>query len=633
MLYNHEGDFHSIEFRIGDLNIITGASGTGKTALIRITEYCLGSKDCRIPEGPPVDDVDWVGLKLQLKNGQAFIARKIPIEGNKTSEDIFYKVQPEVEIPSHSELEKICNLEVLKALLTQLCGIDDNIEKSSTGKKITAQIRHALFYNFQEQTELTTNDFLFHKQNSPAVHDMKLTLPYFLGAYGDDLMKKINELKAKNKKLTLLRRKQSEFEAVKGSDISLAKNLLLEAQNIGISTFEIIPNTWEDCIKLLQEIRDLPLEYSESFVDTNDSFDRLMNEYNALIVELSSIRREIKSIEDLKTYQSGFSNETKSQLLKIKSIELFDDEENSSIQCPICSSEITNKEIPTLMDLKNSSKQLESRIRSVEENSPQMQKVLEDLKIKRQELELKTKENRSFRRKIQDSNIRLKKIKENSEKKIYLRGQIDLYLDSISYLAEDVDLQSEIDKITNRISDLKEETHPEKYNERMKKILDEINENMNGWANSLELQHKGRPLFFDPKKLTILVDLEKGLRDMVKIGSGATHRGYHILAHLAIHKLFVDHNRPVPRFLFIDEPSQSNFLSENATEEEKKRESKAVLDIYKLLFRFIKDMEPDFQIIVTDHADFSDEFFKDSLIDTWGPNNALVPYKWIKKDN
>ena len=31
------------------LNIITGASGTGKSALIKAVDYCLGSSECELP--------------------------------------------------------------------------------------------------------------------------------------------------------------------------------------------------------------------------------------------------------------------------------------------------------------------------------------------------------------------------------------------------------------------------------------------------------------------------------------------------------------------------------------------------------------------------------------------------------
>ncbi|OEC87662.1 MULTISPECIES: DUF3732 domain-containing protein [Methanobacterium] len=632
VLYNHKGDQNSIKFKLGDLNIITGLGGTGKTALIGITEYCLGSGDCRIPEGPTIDNVDWVGLKLQLKNGQAFVARKIPTDDKKSSEEIFYKVQSELEIPPYSELEKIGNLDVLTALLTQLCGIDNNIQESNSGKKFPANIRHSLYYNFQEESELTTNKFLFHKQDTFAVNDMKLTLPYFLDAYSDDLIKKIKELKKQKKRLKLLLRKQSEFEAVRGADLSLAKNLILEAQNIGLTSISFVPDTWENCVKMLNKIRDMPIEYHEDFNEHNEVFDKLIEENNDLRNELNRTRREIKSIEELNTYQSGFSNEANSQLLKIKSIELFEDNHNNINYCPICESKINDKKIPSLEQLKKSSKQLESQIRDVEENSPQMQKVLEDLKNKKYNLELKLKENRMSRKKIQDSNLRLKRLKENSEKKIYLRGQIDLYVDSISDLVEDVDLQLEIDEINDRISHLKEETDPKKYNERMQKILEEINKSINNWAKFLNLQHPECPLSFDYKKLTLLVHFEKGPRPMSKIGSSATHRGYHILTHLALHKWFVENNRPVPRFLYIDQPSQSNFIPENASKEKKEREHEDVLDIYKLLYKFIKEIRPDFQIIVTDHADFEDKFFQERIIDRWDSEKKLVPEEWTKSD-
>ncbi len=37
-----------VPFNIGQVNIITGESKTGKTALIDIIDYCLGSKNCNI---------------------------------------------------------------------------------------------------------------------------------------------------------------------------------------------------------------------------------------------------------------------------------------------------------------------------------------------------------------------------------------------------------------------------------------------------------------------------------------------------------------------------------------------------------------------------------------------------------
>ena len=44
-----------------------------------------------------------------------------------------------------------------------------------------------------------------------------------------------------------------------------------------------------------------------------------------------------------------------------------------------------------------------------------------------------------------------------------------------------------------------------------------------------------------------------------RLGSGENWVGYHLIAHFAIHKWFVSQERPVPRFLFVDQPSQVYF--------------------------------------------------------------------------
>ena len=38
-----------VEFEPGKVNVITGASRTGKSAIIPIIDYCLASSDCFIP--------------------------------------------------------------------------------------------------------------------------------------------------------------------------------------------------------------------------------------------------------------------------------------------------------------------------------------------------------------------------------------------------------------------------------------------------------------------------------------------------------------------------------------------------------------------------------------------------------
>lgn len=54
------------------VNIITGASRTGKSAIIPIVDYCLGSEKCTIPVSVIRDACSWFGVLFDLENEQIF---------------------------------------------------------------------------------------------------------------------------------------------------------------------------------------------------------------------------------------------------------------------------------------------------------------------------------------------------------------------------------------------------------------------------------------------------------------------------------------------------------------------------------------------------------------------------------
>ena len=168
ILYGFNSERRVLSFNPGRLNIITGASKTGKTALIEIIDYCLGASECGIPEGIIRETVEWVGIRLKVTEGQVFVARRLPSAGHAASSDIFYSIGKEVELPTYSGLSKTTNTEALKDLLTAHAGVSENVHEPPSGQtrsSLSADIRHALFYCFQQQSEIISNRHLFHKQS------------------------------------------------------------------------------------------------------------------------------------------------------------------------------------------------------------------------------------------------------------------------------------------------------------------------------------------------------------------------------------------------------------------------------------------------------------------------------------
>src|SRR5271156_414591 len=91
-IYNSAGERRELRFDPGKVNIITGSSKTGKTALIDIVDYCLGRNEFTVPSGVIRDTVSWFVLHVQLPNNQAIMGRPPPTGGGATTTDVFLEV-------------------------------------------------------------------------------------------------------------------------------------------------------------------------------------------------------------------------------------------------------------------------------------------------------------------------------------------------------------------------------------------------------------------------------------------------------------------------------------------------------------------------------------------------------------
>ena len=117
ILYNEFGKKRELSFKLGSLNIITGKSKSGKSAVGEIIEYCLGSKKCNIADGIIREKVSWYGLLLQFSKFQLFIARKNPDEDKNKSDLFYFREGENIAIPSLDEIRPNANLDaILKKL-------------------------------------------------------------------------------------------------------------------------------------------------------------------------------------------------------------------------------------------------------------------------------------------------------------------------------------------------------------------------------------------------------------------------------------------------------------------------------------------------------------------------------------
>lgn len=186
VVYRNNSQHRIVDFDLGKVNIITGESKSGKTLLINIIEYCLGSKECNIAYGVVRKTVKWFAITLVFPDGEhLFIARQNPdfLETQNTCQ-IYMERVTEGVVPSMDSFEENSTTSALRDYLTSKLGIKENLQ-SSIGNQdpLEVKFQHVLFACFQPQTLIAQPQMLFYHQEDIFVQMMiKQVFPFVIGA-------------------------------------------------------------------------------------------------------------------------------------------------------------------------------------------------------------------------------------------------------------------------------------------------------------------------------------------------------------------------------------------------------------------------------------------------------------------
>src|SRR5579884_662443 len=148
-IYSHSGERRDLEFHIDGLNVITGRSSTGKSALSDIVEYCMGQSDCNVPEGVIRDKVAWFAVLYQFPNAQVLIAKPAPEAGASSCSVAMVRRGITVTIATFEELAVNTDDEAVTTLLSGMLGIPENrtaVPLDSSRNSFEATIQHTYYY-------------------------------------------------------------------------------------------------------------------------------------------------------------------------------------------------------------------------------------------------------------------------------------------------------------------------------------------------------------------------------------------------------------------------------------------------------------------------------------------------------
>jgi hypothetical protein len=153
-------------------------------------------------------------------------------------------------------------------------------------------------------------------------------------------------------------------------------------------------------------------------------------------------------------------------------------------------------------------------------------------------------------------------------------------------------------------------------------MLNNIAGDISQFIRELEAEFSAFPVRIDLTNLTIVFDRPERSVPMSKTGGAENHLAYHLSTLLALHLFAVKSDRPLPRFLMIDQPTQVYFPSEQVYKEadgsiqrtEEDADLAAVRRLFAWLRKFTEELAPGFQIIVTEHANLRDEWFQAAIV-------------------
>ncbi|EGH29123.1 hypothetical protein PSYJA_09125 [Pseudomonas syringae pv. japonica str. M301072] len=620
---------HSVRLTRG-LNIITGKSSTGKSAILEIFDYCLGSSEDTIPDGKLTERGDTFFTVLQFSNLTLVLARAAASKRCFLREVTGLEAENVLELMGHVEyffdnrfyIHKDAFLKSLgKYFGVTLENIDtDPMYKEVTGSKgATPSVRSFPSFMLQHQNLVANKHAIFYRFDEKVKRDQAIDhFKIFMGIVKEEYFDIAKDLTEAAYELRRVELKIPKNEKVREETVGKFEKLLTEYQALaGSPLFEMTAD--EIFIKPSQALnlmKGTPVTVDGLADDYEKTLNSLRDQKVKLVVDLRSAIGRLnlleRSVEQAKGIGASYASLTIPRSTNLE-----------HTFCPVCES---HSDIP-------------------EDQANKLTQAIEwlntELKLSSFARESLGQESRDLRKDIKELRQKLKVVQtalkpfEDQEK---LLAQVSSLEDAPKKTK--LLLEIEIDKfIENPPSDLKKmRDYWEKQVKKFQGLLDEydvdieldrlskdINKKMKELGRNFHFEetYKTGALKFDVNSFDLWHEKEAFKKVFLRsMGSGANWVYSHLTLFMALHYQFAARadKCKIPPILFLDQPTQVYFPSKdegkifvaaNLRPDDAKVELHddidAVSNMFTQLARFCDDtaketgMRP--QIIVCDHAD------------------------------
>lgn len=647
-----------ISFEKGKLNIIHGASQTGKSAIIPIIDYCLCSSHNRIPKGIISNSCGAYAINLSIDDKNLLIKR---FSGEKYKV-IHYSLTSKNLDEIGDEEWQITDTNKFKIYLNNLFGVSfSEITDDSESNKGNPSFRDLVAFNFQSQSIVANPNCLLYKMDLAEYRFyLRRIFDYAIGAMTSEQLYAGLKKQELMEELKELQKQKSRHESYIQRKIETAEPLLYKAIEYGL-----IPQT-EINISDTVNIEILLKQISEKNIGdikfSDEANEIIANKIQALISQLDSLHFEIRALKQERNNIEellGIEEQNKEQL----------DEKRTRLEiaefirdfCKSNSSDTTV--IDDVENLYNNLKIVQDKL--IDANI--FGKGVYEAKLNRI--------RKQINEKTEKINV-LSKNKDILEEKIGSQSLIqDLYVKIIggaqkiiNEISEKNDIEQQIEELNSKIA--KYDFDIDKL--RQKQLTSIVNKSNNYVPNFAEFDEIAS---FSKEDLTVKVKNKNSSESyfLWETGSGSNWVAYHIATLLGLHKHFIYKKTPVFNFIIFDQPSQVYFPKVNYQhikdfdfDNEKKTSNidngfsdlECVQEMFKIMCKAIDDnkskktitivsedgtnqqieeiSDSNLQIIVLDHAGpdvwKNPEDINDiNPLKEWTLENRLVPANWISK--
>lgn len=650
-----------LEFLPGRLNVISGYSKTGKSALIPIIDYCLGSESCTVPVNVIRDACSWFGVHLELADEELLLARREPGDQKATGDMFVVRSAGAIEVPEAIEKAN-ANVEDIKRELSDIAGLTkldfDFGKELGAGPLGRPSFRDLVSLLFQPQNVIANPEVFFYKTSSfRHAEKLRSILPYVLGAIGVEALGLQHERTHLRQSLGAKQRDLRRLQELSQSWLGEIRAHYQSAREVGL--VESRPPEDASAADLLEVLRGVK-DRDVSTVVTQpevleEGIQRLVvldREESSLSRKLSRLRQRRAEMRRLLESSTGYQGALKIRRSRLAIADWLSSRSREESECPLCGA--TDREVEgTLKGFVGSLRATEAELADFSTVPAVFEREMERV---RRELTVTTEALVAVRREREAVAARSEEIQQERfkvERMARFQGMLEEAMERFDALATDAGLATEIGKIQERLELIESRLRELGPRRQLRRVIEQISLQASSLLQNLDIERPQDPVELDPRELTVLVKGRERNDYLWEIGSGANWVGYHVAMLLALHSQFIRNGEsPVPSLLVFDQPSQVYFpqLSPSAIERlrdeledgrevepealaERDEDVKAVRAIYKLIASETIRHGGRLQTFVFDHAGRTTWGGIDGihLVEEWRRGKKLVPTEWLEE--